>query len=358
MPTENENANATNEQLVVDAITTNMGIPGSAADVRLFYSMVQNGPTPMGEVFTTALIFKLLDVVRIQDTKIDALTALVQQLIDAAGAAITSDRSLMAEINAAGKTVVIQAGRIQFDNNSLAQDMRNELRSRTINQLLLGLLDPNVQGSTASERNLRQALGFGASYGKQYARRQIIATMNTSLSSATRTMSLKLLGHDDRITVPFMLRILHMRGFGRENEDLLAQEDDTPPADTNDENQGAQPRKRKKKPAVGGDFFAAFEADLSKKNKEWDADYKAAGWVNYLADLVVYERKRFTNDVLKLLPDEYKAKANEPPAAHTQVGNFANMPATPFASSSQASNMFTTSSPAWPNFTGLTSFNS
>ncbi|KAF7329539.1 hypothetical protein MKEN_00216700 [Mycena kentingensis (nom. inval.)] len=358
MPAENQNE--ANDSLLVDAITTNMGIAdGDAADLRLFYTMVQNGPSPMAEVFKTALIYKLIDIVRGQDTKIDSLRAQVQQLVDGAGTSITSDRSLMAEINAAGKAVVMQEGRIAFDNNSLLRDMKIELRNRTTSTLLLGLLDPNTPASAASERSLRQGLGLGASYGKQYARRQIIAILNVALSKATRTISSKMLGHEDRITVPFMLRVLHVRGFGRDNEDLLAQDDDAPAADANDENQGGQQKKRKKKPSVGNDFFSAFKTDLLNKNKMWGADYKAPGWVGYLADLVAYERKRFPNDTLTLLPPKYMAKAvsSEPatptPAARNQTGFLAGFGASAnaFASTSQAS------SPAWPTFSGMGSYN-
>ncbi|KAF7325589.1 hypothetical protein MKEN_00408500 [Mycena kentingensis (nom. inval.)] len=331
-----EASEPSNEQRFMDSIVKHLGLTADDAnDLRVFYTISQTATPAMAELFKVGLQLKTMDVLRQQLQKIDDLKAQNQRLVESAAATITTNKAIMLEINTVSKAAVFQEGRIAFDNESLVGSMKDLLRVRTTSDLLINLLRPD---SRLNSRDFRKGLGLGATYGKQYGRKKLRGTMKESLSNAARTLLTKMVGSSD-VGVLFLLRIAHLRGFARAHQDLLNEDDDAPVVnndDDDDENAGATAPLAKKRKRKGTDLWSAFEAELRAKNKEFGADYKAPGWVDYIAGFIADERKLFKNDTLTLLPAEYKAKANaavpatpSPTTRNNSAGLLADIGATP-----------------------------
>ncbi|KAJ7062385.1 hypothetical protein C8F01DRAFT_1285007 [Mycena amicta] len=114
------------------------------------------------------------------------------------------------------------------------------------------------------------------------------------------------------------LELKFSRIIARANPKLLSTEE-ADVEDNADENadpavqDGEPTRKRKKKTPTGADFWSVFETDTNEKN----AMYISAG--------IAHERKQFPNDVLPLIPPEYKEVIA---TTQTRPGPFTPAPST------------------------------
>ncbi|KAJ7062389.1 hypothetical protein C8F01DRAFT_1252210 [Mycena amicta] len=199
-----------NTTMFMDMLVQRMGLRDeNAADLYSFQQIISNGSPQAAQLFQMAIQLKLLQLMHAATADITTLNGTIAQIVDTLGSSVTSNKSLMPEINAATKAVVIEDKRIKFDNDSICRAIKNLLKTNPNFAALGALFDDN---STVSKRNFRHALGLGASYGKQHFRKHIKGSISKSLTVATRTAGQKMLGNDERVSAPMTLRMAHLGG--------------------------------------------------------------------------------------------------------------------------------------------------
>lgn len=234
---------------------------------------------------------------RMETSRVTKVLEEVKELLDSKRDLTNKQKE---EVKAITRLLLIQPGRTDFD---VIEEVMSELRTKKVQHGFESYFD-----SPARAKGLKGLVGREVSYVRSQYRTHIRDSVFGSKDGKVKRCGLtkmtnRILTKFSPIAAKredlgqFMIRMLILRQFARENPALLNVEE------TLDASGEVQYGKGKKGRVPDGDhFWSQVTAFFEDRNEEWGVDLKSDGWSMYLSECIKTEQGLFPDDDLANLP--------------------------------------------------------
>ncbi|KAF7299722.1 hypothetical protein HMN09_00978000 [Mycena chlorophos] len=216
------------------------------------------------------------------------LGGVMEKLMDLVGQSITVSDDQRTDVNAAAKQLIVDPKRVNYDNDSVTDDVIAHLKQHLAVNGFKSFFEANAHAK------LKALMG----------RNIIKDNLSNCLTVATTSLVRKMTGSIESISVNNVIRMAIFRRFARDHPELLSIEETTEPTGTTTSTTGRKRGRPAKRVRTSEEqsYWGKFSVFMKEKVEEWGNDYKAPQWAAYIDPIIQQERQRFVNDPIQLLP--------------------------------------------------------
>ncbi|KAI0071326.1 hypothetical protein K474DRAFT_1712568 [Panus rudis PR-1116 ss-1] len=281
------------------------------------YSILYQNP----ETQWQAMIYLQASILRMED-RLDRLADIcdgLRKLVKNSEVTVTLTKPQLTVINRAAHALIMQPGRVDFDNSVLLVDIMNVLHNEHPEIIAL-VRECSRTGEAQLKTIVSQRLSRSKNHIRKFLRDSIYSDgMCKSLPEAIDCVQQQFVNGPLRTGQPsfeLIVYVLLLRQFCRENTELLNVDDDAANDGGNSDSHldeeyeqlamSERPRKRKrrkktqKKPKIpvhliGVDFWHSFGDTLKSRYKQWGRNYREGEWPVYI-NQCLREEQQFDPD--------------------------------------------------------------
>ncbi|KAF7318315.1 hypothetical protein HMN09_00340300 [Mycena chlorophos] len=282
----------------VDAVANDKGL---TAEQRFDLHAYRTLDPDLKMVYLLACIMKQQTDLGKVHAQYKELGGVMEKLMDLVGQSITVSDDQRTDVNAAAKQLIVDPKRVNYDNDSVTDDVIAHLKQHLAVNGFKSFFEANAH---AKLKALTGVIRHGVSYAKSTQRNIIKDNLSNCLTVATTSLVRKMTGSIESISVNNVIRMAIFRRFARDHPELLSIEETTEPTGTTTSTTGRKRGRPAKRVRTSEEqsYWGKFSAFMKDKVEEWGNDYKAPQWAAYIDPIIQQERQRFVNDPIQLLP--------------------------------------------------------